>query len=90
VRNNEFYSDDISHGRRIPVRVLRRIYREIRSRPIAPPPACFSLVPLQAPAFDAPPTAAGNAAAASAFAGVGDPVTEEDVARLRRRCLGFW
>ncbi len=88
MKNNEFYSDDISHGRRIPVRVLRRIYREIKTRPIAPPPACFSLVPLQAPALDAPATAPGNGAAASAFAGAGDSVTEEDIARLFRRCAG--
>jgi len=72
VRNNEFYSEEISHGRRIPAETLRAIYREIREHPIAPPPAAFAAIPLLAPSLDAAAAGApANAAAAAAFAGAG-------------------
>lgn len=78
VRNNVYYSDEICHGRRTPEPVLRRIYTEIRNHPIAPPPITHSLIPLMAPALDAPVTATGNMAAAMAFAGSGDMLAWAD------------
>lgn len=72
IRNNTYYSDEICHGRRTPEHVLREIYYEIRDHPIAPPPATHSLIPLMAPAVDAPLQAPGNTHASLSFAGSGD------------------
>ena len=85
VRNNEFYGEDISHGRRIPGHVLRGIYRNIRRHPIAPPVSSFSLIPQLSPALDAPSSVAGNATLASSFVGLGDALQLDDMHRLNAR-----
>jgi Sec7-like guanine-nucleotide exchange factor len=91
IKNNEYYGDDICHGRRIPADALERIYKEIRDNPIVPPAVSITSLPLLSPAGDAATMSAENMSAATSLVGLGDPLTLEDwkeIIRKKHRTVG--